>query len=119
MKVALVAGSLAFALTIAGCGGSPRPSVQPDLAGKPTWGGCRNFVGQNMDYGPDAVGAKTVAAALATYRKDGDHVVIEPHRDHRPRRWLVVGEDNVIRAAVQMFRGDQGWLASSVEKCAD
>ncbi len=106
-------------VSLVACGDTSRPGLEPDLAGKPTWGGCRDFVGQNMDYAEDAVGERSRTAVLAQYRTEGDHVVIEPHHDHQRRRWLLVGDDNVIRAAVEMFHADQGWLANYVERCTD
>src|SRR3954465_12150126 len=89
MKVALVAGSLAFALTIAGCGGSPRPRVQPDLAGKPTWGGCSEFSEQALSIAEGARGAKTLEDAIADYREAGDRIVEGLPRGGLEHRWLV------------------------------
>jgi hypothetical protein len=41
MNLAFAAvGALTLTVTAVGCGSAPKPSVQPDLAGKPTWGAC-------------------------------------------------------------------------------
>jgi len=119
MKVVFAAaGALALTVTLVGCGDSSRPQVDPDVAGKPTWAGCQERVDQMIDYAADARGAKTRAAALAPYRKQGDHVTVKPRHAHTNRQWLLVDDANVIHTALEMWRGEHGWLVSRVEKCS-
>jgi hypothetical protein len=113
------AGTLALTRSVAGCGSSPKPTVQPDLAAKPTWGGCKNFVGQHIDYTVDAHGAPTRAAALADYRQEGDHVVDRPKRPHRNARVLLVDDRDVIHHALELWHSQDGWLVTMVQKCTD
>jgi hypothetical protein len=119
MKIVLAAGGLVVALTLSGCGDSPHPSVQPDLAGKPTWGGCREFISGTMDFVVDAPGAKSRSAAIAHYRLAGDHVVTRPARAHRNAQVLLVDEHDVIDHALELIHTDNGWLVSTVESCGD
>src|SRR4051794_30141465 len=117
MKVALVACSLAFALTIAGCGGSPRPSVQPDLAGKPAWGGCSEFSEQAMSIAEGARGAKTLEDAIADYREAGDRIVEDHPRGGLEHRWLV-SEDGTIHADLELWDSHRGWFVTGAKRCS-
>jgi hypothetical protein len=121
MNLFLTAGALALGAALVGCGDtSPRPHVDPDIAGKkPTWDGCQLRSVQAIDYVADAPGAKSRAAALARYRVDGDHVVDRPPRAHRNARVLLVDEDDVIHHALELRHAEHGWLVSMVEACAD
>jgi hypothetical protein len=119
MKPLLLAAAVATAgVVLAGCGDSSRPSVEPDLAGKPTWAGCHSRSIGIIDYVSDAGGTPTAGAALAPYRTAGDHVVVVPARAHQNRRWLLVDDANLIHASLELEHGGHGWLVGSVEKCA-
>jgi hypothetical protein len=119
MKPFLVSGAVVAGLVLAGCGhSSSRPAVDPDLAGKPTWGGCTESSTQIIDYTADAPGEPTARAALASYRVEGDHVVVLPARAHHNRRWLLVDDANLIHASLELWHARHGWLVSSVEQCA-
>jgi len=120
MKGLFVTGVVAVAgVALAGCGTSPsRPHLDPDVAGKPTWGGCREHSLQVSDYTADAPGEKTALAAIASYRTHGDHVVRRPAQDHRAARWLLVDDTNLIHASLELTHTDHGWLVNVVEKCA-
>jgi hypothetical protein len=120
MKVVLAAaGGLALTLGAVGCGSSPRPNVQPDRAGQPTWGDCRSFVTGNLDFVSDAHGAKTRTIAIARYRREGDHVVESPRRAHRNAQVLLVDDHNVIHQALELWHLKNGWVVPMVEKCGD
>jgi hypothetical protein len=118
MKPLLVATVCTAGVVLAGCGDSSRPVVDPDVAGKPTWGGCTETSTQITDYTADAPGERTARTALASYRVDGDHVVAVPARAHQNRRWLLVDDANLIHASLELLHTDHGWLVSSVEQCA-
>jgi hypothetical protein len=121
MNVVLAAvGTLALTASLVACGDtSSRPAVDPDVAGKPTWGGCQSMSSGSIDYAADARGEPTIARALAAYRKPGDHVVKRPRKPHRNAAWLLVDSRNVIHTSVEMHRGHHGWLVNLVEKCTD
>jgi len=119
MKPLLVAALIASSgVVVAGCGASSRPSVEPDLAGKPRWAGCHSRSIGSIDYVSGARGKPTVRAALAPYRTAGDHVVVVPARPHQNRRWLLVDEANHIHASLGLEHGGHGWLVGSAETCA-
>lgn len=118
-NVVAAAGALALGAALAGCGHSSHPQVQPDLAGKPTWGDCQEHSMHNLDYISDAHGKPTANAALASYRTDGDHVVVVPARAHQNRRWLLVDDTNLIHTALEMQHVQHGWLVDLVETCSD
>jgi hypothetical protein len=120
MNVVLAAaGALALTVNLVACGDTSRPAVEPDAAGKPTWGGCQESRVQMRDFVADAHGAKTRAAALASFRIDGDHVVDRVARPHRNARVLLVGDDNVIHHALDLSHTEHGWLVNLVEACPD
>lgn len=104
---------------VAGCGTSAStPRVDPDVAGKPTWGGCQERSIGSIDYVVGARGPSTAKAALAPYRKDGDHVVRTAPAPHQRRQWLLVDEHNVIHTSLGLARTEHGWLVDTVERCA-
>ena len=103
---------------LAGCGTSSAPRVDPDLAGRPSWGGCKELSSLIRDYVASAEGAKTRAAAIAQYRKAGDHVVLRPAQAHRNAAWLLVDSANVIHTSLELTHGQHGWLVSTVERCS-
>jgi hypothetical protein len=111
-------GALTLGITLVACGDTSRPAVDPDLAGKPTWGGCSERSTQISDYTADAKGAKTRAAAMARYRMPGDHVVFRGGHGHHRATWLLVDEKDVIHTSLELVPGASGWLVSTVEKCA-
>ena len=128
--LAASAGAL-VAVLLAGCGsttsdvelgppatGQPRVAGEPDGAGRPTWGACREHSMQITDYASDATGARTRVGALASYRVAGDHVVDRLPRPHRNAQVLLVGDDNVIHHAIELLHTEHGWLVSMVEACA-
>jgi hypothetical protein len=121
MKLLVAAGAAATAVALVGCGAAtPVAHGGPEVAGKPTWGHCHSRVSQIADYGPDARGSASRAAALAPYRQQGDHVVLRPaRRAHVPPEWLLVDDQNHIHASVELFHSSGGWLVSALEKCAD
>jgi hypothetical protein len=120
MNVLLTAGALALSAALVGCGDtSSRPHLDPDVAGRPTWGGCQTRSMQAIDYAVDAPGAKSRSAALAAYRVDGDHVVDRPARPHRNARVLLVDQGNVIHHALELWHAEHGWLVTMVEACGD
>ena len=122
-----IAGLVAAAALLAGCGSGttvtddPAPTATPphDHA-RPHWPteGCETRSASSIDYASDAAGADTPREALARYNPDGLSVVREKQRPHRPKRWLVVDEDDLIVRAVSMFEGDNGWLVDGVEECS-
>jgi hypothetical protein len=119
MNVLLTAGALALSAVLVGCGdASSRPHVDPDVAGKPTWG-CQTRATQAIDYAVDAPGAKSRAAAIARYRVDGDHVVDRPAHAHRLPQVLLVDADNVIHHELELWHTENGWLVTMVEGCDD
>jgi hypothetical protein len=117
-NVAAAAGALALGVVLAGCGHTSHPQVQPDLAGAPTWAGCHGRSVESIDYVSGAHGKPTALAALASYRTDGDHVVVVPAGSSQRRQWLLVGDRNVIHTALGMQHGRNGWLVDLVEKCS-
>lgn len=121
MNLLVAAGATTTTFVLVGCGAaSPIAHGDPDVAGKPTWGGCQSRVSQIADYGPDARGSESRAAALAPYRQEGDHVVFRPGRNpHVAPTWLLVDDQNHIHASVELFHGSGGWLVSALDKCAD
>ena len=113
---------LVVAVLLAGCGtatSSSTVSSQPDAAGRPTWGGCAQRRTSHVERAPGVAGATSATAALAPYRTDGDHVVAPADGSRTNRQWLLVDDTDVIRAAVRLAHGESGWLALSVERCAD
>jgi hypothetical protein len=120
MKLLVTVGA-ATALVLVGCGAaSPVAHGDPEVAGKPTWGDCRSRVSQIADYGPDARGSASRAAALAKYRQEGDHVVFQPARKaHVAPAWLLVDVQNHIHASLELYHGTRGWLVSAVDRCTD
>jgi hypothetical protein len=119
MNLALAAGAaVALTLTLAGCGSSSRPSLQPDLAGQPTWGTCRSIAGRSVDDVSGLRGERTPRAAIASYRRKDDHVVVLPRQGHRARHWLLVDDANVIHTSLDVSNTGNGWLVDQVETCA-
>jgi hypothetical protein len=120
MKRLLVVGTILIAgVGLAGCGtSSSRPRLDPDVAGKPTWGGCQERSEGSFDFVADADGAPTVEAAIEHFREHGDHVVRSAPAPLHRRQWLLVDEHNVIHAALGLMRTEHGWLVDDVEKCA-
>jgi hypothetical protein len=112
-----VAGALALAVTAAGCGSAPKPSVQPDLAGKPTWGACSTFSEQAMSIAEGARGAATLKAAVADYREDGDRVVRGPSTGGLAHRWLV-DDSGTIHADLGVWHSGRGWFVTGAKRCA-
>lgn len=120
MNVVLAAaGALALTITMAGCGNTPRPQLDPDLAGQPTWGGCREYSDGIFDFAPDARGPSTPRLAMASYRQEGDHVVVAPRHSHTNRQWLLVDDRFVIHTALELRHAEHGWLVTRVERCQD
>jgi hypothetical protein len=120
MNVLFVAtGAFVLTVTMAGCGDPSRPHLDPDLAGKPTWGECQERSIQAIDYVADAPGATSRAAALAPYREEGDHVVDHPAGPHRNAQVLLVDAGNVIHHALELSHTENGWLVGMVDTCAD
>jgi len=117
MNLALATGGLALALTIAGCGSSPRPSVQPDLATAPTWGSCSEFSQRAMSIAEGARGEDTVAAAVSTYREKGDRLLVGPRRGGVAHRWLV-RPDDTIHADLEVSHTGRRWFVSGMKQCA-
>jgi hypothetical protein len=114
---AAVGAAVAVAV-LAGCGtASSTPRVEPDLAGTPTWGGCSQFSMQEMSIAEGARGARTLVAAIADYREDGDRVVTGPRAGGLPHRWLV-DADGTIHADLEMSGSRQGWFVTGVKRCA-
>jgi hypothetical protein len=72
-----------------------------------------------VDRAAGVAGARSLDAALAPYREDGDHVVQRSGGPHRHTSWLLVDDANVIRSAVEVAHTEQGWLVMSVASCAD
>ena len=72
-----------------------------------------------LDYTPDAQGAPTRRQAAQPYMKDGDTLVKVPRKPHRQARWLVVKPNHRIRVALTIFKGENGYLVDSVERCAN
>jgi hypothetical protein len=118
-NVATAAGALAVGVVLAGCGHSSRPAVDPDIAGKPTWGGCQEIAGHSVDYIAGARGGRRLASAIAPYRQHGDHVVVVPRHDHVARQWLLVDDRNLIHTALGVSHTRAGWLVDSVKECQD
>jgi hypothetical protein len=116
--VVAASGALTLTLAVAGCGSSPRPYVQPDRAGKPTWAGCHSMAGHSVDYVAGIRGKRSVGAAIAPYRKDHDHVVVVPRDGARPRQWLLVDHADVIHTSLEVSNTGTGWLVDEVEYCA-
>jgi hypothetical protein len=71
-----------------------------------------------IDYTADAQGAPTRRKAARPYMRADDTLVKQVRHHHRPTRWLVVKPTNRIRAALTMYKGENGFLVDSVEKCA-
>lgn len=113
-----IAAALTVGLTLAACGSTPRPQVDPDVAGKPTWAGCRARVVSTVDYVPDAGGRPTARAAIAPYRSPGDHLVRRGGDSPDLADWLLLDDHAVIHASVEVEHVRSGWLVGTVEKCA-
>jgi hypothetical protein len=117
----------AIALLVAGCGEavdvgqeSP-PSPSPTPSATPSWPatGCKEHSAGTIDYVSDANGAATREEAAAPYMEEGDSLVREgPQPPHSRRGWVVVTSDNEIRAALTIFKGENGYLVDTIEKCA-
>src|SRR5262245_41906190 len=119
MKLLVAAGAVATAVVFGGCGSSSSTRVVSPPPQCPTWGSCRDISSQITDYAVGAPGAKSVEAALAPYRTDGDHVVRRPAQPHQRAAWLLVDDQHVIHASLELFHTPRGWLVDTVEKCAD
>ena len=119
MNVVLTAvGSLALTASLVACGDtSSRPAVDPDVAGKPTWGGCSEFSEQAMSIAAEAPGAPTLVAALADYREPGDQVVAAPQKGGLKHRWLVTS-DATIRVDLEVWHSHRGWFVTGAKRCA-
>jgi hypothetical protein len=110
---------LGVAAVLAGCGTSTEtPPGEPDAAGGPSWGGCREHSTQIIDYAAGAEGTTTRTAAIAPYRREGDHVVARAARPHRRAAWLLVDDRNVIHTSLELVHARGGWLVNVVEKCS-
>jgi hypothetical protein len=118
MKAFLAAaGVLAFTVTVSGCGGSPRPHLDPDVAGSPTWGDCLTFSESAMSIAEGARGTATVAAAISDYRESGDRVLVGPRAGGNEHRWLV-REDDTIHADLEVWHSRRGWFVTGAQQCA-
>jgi hypothetical protein len=123
-RVLASVGAGAAGTVLAACGSSssaaidPAASSEPDVSGTPVWT-CQDHVGQFIDYAAGAPGKKTRAAALASYRNEGDHVVRTPHHDHQLPRVLLVDDHDVIQVSLELWHTRRGWLVTSIERCAD
>lgn len=103
--------------TLTACGAaSSSPRALANLHGDPAWG-CRDRSAQVLDYAAGARGKPTRRGALAPYLGPGLHVVLRPREPHRNPAWLLVDDTNVIHIAVELARGEHGWLVSTVERC--
>ena len=121
MRLLLALAAQPFLL--AGCGeavdvGQESP---PSPSPTPTWpaSGCQEHSMADIDYVSDAGGAATRDEAAAPYMKPGDDLVRQaPQPPHSRRGWVVVTPEHEIRAVLTMFKGENGYLVDSVEKCA-
>jgi hypothetical protein len=114
----------ALSLLAAGCGDAVDVGQEspPSPSATPSWPatGCKEHSMGTIDYVSDAVqGAATREAAAAPYMEQGDHLVREgPQPPHYRRGWVVVTPANEIRAVLGMFKGENGFLVDTVEKCS-
>lgn len=115
--VLAAAGVLWLTAGLVGCGDMSGPSGEPDVAGKPTWGGCPEFAIQAMSIASGVRGASTLEDAVADYRKSGDHLVVVPVRGGPRHRW-VVREDGTIRADLEVWHSRRGWFVTGVKRCS-
>jgi hypothetical protein len=114
---------VAAGLVISGCGSDTTPTARESSTptGPPTWPatGCTEHSMANIDYASDAAGQPTREGAAAAYMEKGDRLVRQERQPpHQSRGWVVVTHDNQIRAIVTMYRGSQGFLVDSAEKCS-
>ena len=126
MTMRLLLALAALPLLVAGCGEavdvgqeSP-PSFSSTPSATPSWPatGCQEHSMGNIDFVSDASGAPTREEAAARYMKEGDSLVREgPQPPHYRRGWVVVTPANEIRAVLGMFKGKNGYLVDSVERC--
>lgn len=117
-RLLVLAVVLAAGLVLTACGHASLPRVEPDVAGRPTWGGCSERTTQIIDYASGARGERSLRAALAPYRVDGDHVVRRPAHAHRGARWLLVDDRQVIHTSLELLHAERGWLVDVIEKCS-
>jgi hypothetical protein len=123
--LALVA-ALVITLSLTGCSSATPvavedPTDEPTVATTPHWpADCGAHSGMNIDYAEDASGPPTrEEAILAEAPGEGYRLVKVPPEPHRqPAWWIVDVETNEIYAQVTAWKGDNGWLVDSVEKCA-
>ena len=114
----------ALSLLAAGCGDAVDVGQEspPSPSATPSWPttGCTEHSGGTIDYVSDAVqGAATREAAAAPYMEMGDRLVREgPQPPHQRRGWVVVTPANEIRAVLVMFKGKNGYLVDTFEKCS-
>ncbi|WP_166391970.1 hypothetical protein [Nocardioides ochotonae] len=133
------------ALLLAGCGDdgstrgvdppsdsvSPTPTRTPDSAPPPggtamapAWPppGCREVVVAARSYAEDAVGEASPEAAALAAVDEGTRAIrgTEPGGADK-HTWYVVAADGTGVAAVEVFpdAAGTGWLATTVERCAD
>ena len=116
------AAALIAALTLV-LGGLVGPGAGSSWASEdqPRWPkkNCDTHSMMFIDYTPDAQGAPTRRQAAQPYMKDGDTLVKVPRKPHRQARWLVVKPTDRIRVALTIFKGENGYLVDSVERCAN
>ena len=87
---------------------------------KPRWPkkNCDTHSMMFIDYTPDAQGAATRHQAAKPYMRDADTLVKQVRHHHRPTRWLVVRPNDRIRVVLTIFKGENGYLVDSVERCS-
>jgi hypothetical protein len=115
-----------LSLLVAGCGDAVKAGQEPppspsSPSAPPSWPatGCQEHSGGAIDYVSDAQGAATREAAAAPYMEQGDRLVRQgPQPPHFRRGWVVVTPDNEIRAVLGMFKGENGYLVDTFEKCS-
>jgi hypothetical protein len=88
-------GTLALTASLVACGDTSRPALEPDLAAKPTWGGCSEFSQQAMSIAAGTPGSPTLVAAITDDLEYGDHVMTAPQKGGLKHRWLVAADGTI------------------------
>ncbi|MQW76606.1 hypothetical protein GHK92_12020 [Nocardioides sp. dk4132] len=136
MRRLLPPALLVSAVLLAGCGDDPAPDADPlasvstgsstpgGTAMAPAWPppGCRELSVAASSFAEDARGEESPEAAALDAVEEGVRAIrgSEPGGADK-RTWYVVAADGTGIAAVEVLRDavGTGWLAASVERCAD
>lgn len=136
MRRLLLPALLVSAVLLGGCGEDPSPDVDPPASAStgsstpggtamaPAWPppGCRVLSVAATSYAEDARGEASPEAAARDAVEEGVRAIrgTDPGGADK-RTWYVVDADGTGIAAVEVFRdaAGTGWLATSVERCAD